>query len=146
MIDTRVPISIAVLGDPEAREACRQALATLGIEAMAIDHTADFSQYYPQTLVLLPITTGITAETEHAVRRLVHRLPEHTGLVVGLATFGLFRKAAKGFRLRYRWLKAGAVWPGVKDSKLSTVAAARVAHEKGLTQALIKQALNPSHD
>lgn len=98
---------------------------------------ADHTDYY---------TKGLP-EIEHSFRRFLRNLPHRKGLVVAYGKDGSLRKILKGFKYRMRWYDEQHLWPGLTlqlpgtHNKLNATAAARVAHELGVPQAKIIQAL-----
>jgi UDP-N-acetylmuramate--alanine ligase len=113
-----------------------------------------FHNFYPQTAVVLNIdldhtdyyTKGLP-EIEQAFRRFFRNLPTHTGIVVGYGRDGKVRKALKGFKYKFRWYDEEHLWPGITlpqpgmHNLLNATAAARVAHELGVSHEDIKKAL-----
>lgn len=113
-----------------------------------------FHHFYPEIAVVLNIDldhtdyyTGGLPEIEHAYRRFLRNLPAGKGMVVGYGRDARVRKVAKGFKYRYRWYDETKLWPGVRPPQpgmhvlLNATAAARVAHELGVSQKVITQAL-----
>ncbi|MEZ0287132.1 MAG: UDP-N-acetylmuramate--L-alanine ligase [Candidatus Paceibacterota bacterium] len=112
-----------------------------------------FHNFYPQIAVVLNIdldhtdyyTKGLP-EIEHSYRRFLRNLPKDA-VVVGYGRDGRVRKAVKGFKYRERWYDEAHLWPGVRvpqpgiHNLLNATAAARVAHELGISQEVIKKAL-----
>ena len=124
----------------------------LVIEADEYDRS--FHQFTPQMAVVLNIDldhedyyTGGIAEIEHSYRRFLRNLPTKTGLVVGYGKDGRIRKVCRGFSYRFRWYDEEHLWPGLrlpvpgKHLELNATAAARIAHELGVSQEVIKEAL-----
>jgi UDP-N-acetylmuramate--alanine ligase len=124
----------------------------LVLEADEFDRS--FHNFHPQIAVVLNIDldhtdyyTGGLPEIEQSYRRFLRNLPHGKGIVVGYGRDGRVRKVAKGFKYRYRWYDEEAVWPGVKvpqpgmHNLLNATAAARVAHELGVSQGIIKKSL-----
>lgn len=113
-----------------------------------------FHNFYPQIAVLLNIdldhtdyyTKGLP-EIEQSFRRFLRNLPMHTGIVVGYGRDGKVRKAVRGFKYKTRWYDEEHLWPGIRvpqpglHNLLNATAAARVAHELGIPQQVIKEAL-----
>lgn len=124
----------------------------LVIEADEFDRS--FHQFSPQIAVVLNIDadhldyySGGMAEIEHSFKRFLRNLPQKTGIMVGYGKDAHIRKAARGFSYKFRWYDEQHLWPGVslqfpgKHYLLNATAAARVAHELGISQAVIKEAL-----
>lgn len=113
-----------------------------------------FHQFYPQIAVILNIDLDHTdyytkgmPEIEQSFRRFLRNLPIHAGIVVGYGRDGKVRKAVRGFKYKTRWYDESSLWPGVKvpqpglHNLLNATAAARVAHELGVSQKVIQDAL-----
>jgi UDP-N-acetylmuramate--alanine ligase len=124
----------------------------LVLEADEFDRS--FHNFYPQIAVVLNIDldhtdyyTGGLPEIEQSYRRFLRNLPHGTGMVVGYGKDGRVRKISKGFKYKQRWYDEESLWPGVKvpqpgmHNLLNATAAARVAHELGISQEVIKEAL-----
>jgi UDP-N-acetylmuramate--alanine ligase len=132
----------------------------LVLEADEFDRS--FHQFYPQVAVVLNIDqdhtdyfTGGLPEIAQAFRRFlrnlpsgVHAQPHGKGLVVAYGRDKRIRVAAKGFQYRFRWYDEAHLWPGIHLPQpgnmymLNATAAARVAHELGVSQEVITKALN----
>jgi UDP-N-acetylmuramate--alanine ligase len=124
----------------------------LVLEADEFDRS--FHQFHPEIAVVLNIdldhtdyyTKGLP-EIEQAYKRFLRNLPYKKGMVVGYGKDGRIRKLLKGFKYRTRWYDEAHVWPGVRPPQpgmhvlLNATAAARVAHELGVSQAVIKTSL-----
>ncbi|MBU6389007.1 UDP-N-acetylmuramate--L-alanine ligase [Patescibacteria group bacterium] len=124
----------------------------LVVEADEFDRS--FHRFYPKIAVVLNIDPdhldyypgGIT-EIEHAFKRFLRNLPARTGLVVGYGKDSHIRKIARGFSYKFRWYDESRVWPGLtlripgRHNLLNATTAARVAHELGVPQKSIKEAL-----
>jgi UDP-N-acetylmuramate--alanine ligase len=91
--------------------------------------------------------TGGLPEIEQSFRRFLRNLPVKRGMVVGYGRDGKVRKAVRGFKYHERWYDEAHLWPGVKvpqpgmHNLLNATAAARVAHELGVSHEVIKKAL-----
>lgn len=124
----------------------------LVIEADEFDRS--FHQFSPQMAVVLNIDldhadyyTGGIAEIEKSYRRFLRNLPGRTGLVVGYGRDTRIRKVCRGFTYRFRWYDENHVWPGLhlplpgKHLLLNATAAAKIAHELGISSQVIQEAL-----
>lgn len=131
----------------------------LVLEADEFDRS--FHQFYPQVAVVLNIDkdhtdyyTGGLPEIEKSFRRFLRNLPSGVhatsrgqGTVVAYGRDAHIRKAAKGFKYTFRWYDEQHLWPGLRVPQpgmiyqLNATAAARVAHELGVPQKTITDAL-----
>jgi hypothetical protein len=73
-------------------------------------------------------------------KRILRCLPHRRGLVVAQGRDVNIRKACKGFAYRFRWFDDLHPWPGLAAGNARS-AAARVAHELGISQLTIKEKL-----
>jgi UDP-N-acetylmuramate--alanine ligase len=105
--------------------------------AIVLNIDADHLDYYK----------GGIEEIRHSFRRFLRNLPHRDGLLVGYGKDKNIRQVAKGFKYRFRWYDETHLWPGLKLSipgkhnLLNATAAARVAHELGVSQEIIREAL-----
>jgi len=105
--------------------------------AVILNIDLDHTDYY---------TKGI-AEIEHSYRRFLRNLPPKQGVVVAYGRDGRIRKVCKNFSYKFRWYDEAHLWPGVHVPQpgahylLNATAAARIAHEVGVSHEIIKEAL-----
>jgi UDP-N-acetylmuramate--alanine ligase len=120
----------------------------------ADEYDRSFHRFYPQMAILLNIDldhtdyyTGGIVEIEKSYRRFLRNLPFRKGLVVAYGKDARLRKLCKGFSYRVRWYDEEHLWPGLKlpqpglHYRLNATAAARIAHEIGVSQKDIVDAL-----
>lgn len=88
-------------------------------------------------LLLLPLE--VTPEI--SLPPLFRQVPVKHGLVVAYAREPKFRLASKGFAQRFRWFDQSKPWPGVDSNLPYVIGVARVAHELGIEQSVIKRVL-----
>lgn len=125
----------------------------LVLEADEFDRS--FHQFSAQAAIILNIDadhldyySGGISEIEHSFRRFLRNLPPHKGVVVGYGRDPHIRKVCKGFSYTFRWYDEERLWPGIhlgipgEHNLLNATAAARVAHELGVSHNLIKEALS----
>lgn len=131
----------------------------LVIEADEYDRS--FHNFYPQIAVVLNIdkdhtdyyTKGLP-EIEQSYKRFLRNLPSGVhatskgqGVLIGNAQDGRLRKIARGFKYTMRWQSTAEFYPGIHPTQpgkhvlFNASCAARVAHELGITQAVIQKAL-----
>lgn len=120
----------------------------------ADEYDRSFHEFFPQIAVILNIdldhtdyyTKGLP-EVEHSFKRFLRNLIHRHSMVVGYGRDKSLRKIVRGFKFRFRWYDEKNLWPGVKLAQpgmhylLNATAAARVAHEVGVGQKIIKNAL-----
>ncbi len=121
----------------------------------ADEYDRSFHRFTPQMAVILNIdldhtdyyTKGLP-EIEQSYKRFLRNLPGKTGLVVAYGRDARIRKVCKSFSYKFRWYDEFHLWPGVTvpqpglHNLLNATAAARIAHELGISHDLIKKALN----
>ena len=122
----------------------------------ADEYDRSFHNFYPQMAVLLNLDAdhldyykeGIT-EIEQSFKRFLRNLPslpQPKGLVVAHNEPRL-RKITRGFQYKFRWYDEKKFYPGVKllipgkHNMLNATAAAKIAHELGVSHKIIKEAL-----
>jgi UDP-N-acetylmuramate--alanine ligase len=120
----------------------------------ADEYDRSFHQFFPEIAVLLNIdldhtdyyTKGLP-EVEHSFKRFLRNLVHRHGMVVAYGRDKSIRKIVRGFKFRFRWYDEKNLWPGLKLLQpgmhylLNATAAARVAHELGVGQKVIRKAL-----
>lgn len=131
----------------------------LVLEADEFDRS--FHHFYPKMAVVLNIDqdhldyyTGGIPEITAAYHRFLRNLPsavhnglQNAGIVIGYGRDGNLRKAARGFKYRFRWYDEAHLYPGAKPPqpgliyRLNATAAAKAAHELGVEHDVIKQAI-----
>lgn len=120
----------------------------------ADEYDRSFHQFMADDAILLNIDpdhldyyTGGIEEIEHSFRRFLRNLPVRRGLVVGYGRDARIRKVCRGFSYKFRWYDEDHLWPGLKlqfpglHNALNATAAARIAHELGVSNEDIKAAL-----
>lgn len=124
----------------------------LVLEADEFDRS--FHQFKAEMAIILNIDSdhldyykGGLAEIEHSFRRFLRNLPAKRGLVTAYGRNASIRKVCKGFSYRFRWYDEQHIWPGLKllipgkHNLLNATAAARIAHEIGISNKDIQEAL-----
>ncbi len=102
----------------------------------------------PQELTYLRaqvlVVTDVPAELRGKLRRLMRCLPDRRGLFVGYGRDAEVRKATRGFHLTYRWFDEASYWVGAARASdpLAFTAAARVAHELGVSSKEIRASVS----
>ncbi len=122
------------------------------LEADEFDRS--FHQFRAEAAVLLNLEAdhlecypGGVPEIEHSFKRFLRNLPHRKGLVVAYGKSPSLRRVVKGFSYKLRWYSADTLWVGLPKNlagnhvRLNATAAARVAHEYGISNAIIKKAL-----
>ena len=105
--------------------------------AIILNIDLDHTDYY----------TGGLPEMEKSYRRFLRNLPVKEGVVVAYGRDGRVRKVCKNFSYKFRWYDEEHLWAGVHVPQpgmhylLDATAAARVAHELGISHETIKKAL-----
>lgn len=99
--------------------------------------------------VVLPLATfpsGLAQEKERQLHRFLRNFPYKKAVVVAFGEDSLIRKASRGYSYKFRWFFSGEKWTGLRlpvsrdEDSLFFSAAARVGHELGLPNHLIKGA------
>ena len=124
----------------------------LVLEADEFDRS--FHHFQAQIAIILNIDAdhldyykGGIKEIEHSFRRFLRNLPVSKGIVIGYARNASIRKVGRGFNYHFRWYDEQHLWPGLKllvpgtHNLLNATAAARAAHELGVSHKTIKNAL-----
>ena len=124
----------------------------LVIEADEFDRS--FHRFHPQMAVILNVQpdhldyyAGGIDEIEKSFRRFLRNLPYRKGIVAAYGKDKHIRKVARGFSHSFHWYDEEHIWPGIKLPQpgthylLNATAAARMAHELGVSQEVIKEAL-----
>jgi UDP-N-acetylmuramate--alanine ligase len=105
--------------------------------AAILNIEADHLDYYKKGL----------PEIEHSFRRFLRNLPAKKGLVVAYGKNASIRKVCRGFSYAFRFYDEAHLWPGISlkipgtHNLLNATAAARIAHELGVSHVVIKEAL-----
>jgi UDP-N-acetylmuramate--alanine ligase len=124
----------------------------LVLEADEFDRS--FHNFYPEISVVLNLETdhldyytrGLP-EIEQSFHRFLRNMTPGKGILVAYGRSKSIRIAAKGFKYRMRWYDENHLWPGLQlqvpgnHNLLNATAAARVAHELGVSQGIIKEAM-----
>lgn len=90
-------------------------------------------------------------QTEQAYRYFLRCLPFKRGLVVAYGRDPFLRRVTKRFAYHFRWFDEEHLWPGLAltqqppEKRLQLTAAARLAHELGLSNSTIKNLILKSH-
>lgn len=120
----------------------------------ADEYDRSFHQFHPHITVVVNIDadhldyyTGGLPEIEQSYKRFLRNLTPRKGILVGYGKDTSLRKIARGFKFKFRWYDEAHLWPGVQLAQpgmhllLNATAAARVAHELGVKQKVIRNAL-----
>jgi UDP-N-acetylmuramate--alanine ligase len=124
----------------------------LVLEADEFDRS--FHQFYPEIAIILNIDLDHTdcypgglPEIEHSFRRFLRNVSKERGIVIAYGRDGHIRKVTRGFKHKLHWYDEKRLWPGLKLQQpglhvvLNATAAAKAAHELGVSSAVIQKAL-----